>query len=204
MKAIIQRVTEATVTVDGNLVSSIGKGLCVLVGIGRKDAAKDADWLVKKIINLRLFDGDDGKRWDKSVKDKNYEVLCVSQFTLHTILKGNKPDFHNSMGPDEAPIFYDNFIQLMKQNYSEDKIKNGVFGAMMQVHIQNDGPVTIPLESPENLPEPKVRKYQDCKITSRNQSSSSLASNQSCSSLNSEPAFKSDTAVETQDSAKDS
>lgn len=158
MKAIVQRVINASVTVDGKVVSSIGKGLCVLVGIGRKDAPKDAEWLARKILNLRIFDGDNGRRWDKSVLDKQYEVLCVSQFTLFVEMKGNKPDFHNSMGPDLSQLFYGNFLEIMKQNYSEEKIKDGVFGAMMLVHIENDGPVTIPLESPEGLPEPKVRK----------------------------------------------
>ncbi|XP_052769435.1 D-aminoacyl-tRNA deacylase 1-like isoform X2 [Mya arenaria] len=131
--------------------------------------------VARKILSLRLFDAENGKKWDKSVVDKEYEVLCVSQFTLHRILKGNKLDFHDAMGPDLAPQFYENFLQLMKQNYAEDKIKNGVFGADMQVHIQNDGPVTIPLESPENLPEPKVRKPQGGKNANQNQSSSSLS-----------------------------
>lgn len=165
MKAIVQRVVKASVTVDGKVISSIGNGLCVLVGIGRKDAPKDAEWLARKILNLRVFDDDDGKRWNKSVMDKKFEVLCVSQFTLCVIMKGNKPDFHDAMGPDLSEQFYGDFLQTMKKNYSEDKIKDGVFGAMMVVHIENDGPITIPLESPANLPEPKVRKWQTSKKT---------------------------------------
>lgn len=160
MKAIVQRVTNASVTVDGKLISSIGKGLCILVGIGRKDAPKDADWLAKKLLNLRIFDDDEGKRWNKSVMDKQYEVLCISQFTLFVEMKGNKPDFHNAMGPEQSQQFYEAFLKKMKDSYSPEKIKDGIFGAYMQVHIQNDGPVTIPIESPDNLPDPKVRKWQ--------------------------------------------
>ncbi|KAL4238525.1 D-tyrosyl-tRNA(Tyr) deacylase [Mactra antiquata] len=168
MKAIVQRVTKASVSVDGKVVSSIGNGLCVLVGIGRKDAPKDADWLARKILNLRLFDDDDGRRWNKSVLDKQYEVLCVSQFTLCMQLKGNKPDFHDAMAPDQSQQFYDDFVKLLRQNYEEDKIKDGVFGAHMIVSIDNDGPVTIPLESPAGLPEPKVRKPPNNKKGSTN------------------------------------
>lgn len=168
MKVIIQRVTKASVSVGEDLISSIGKGLCVLVGISRKDTPKDAEYLVRKILNLRIFDSDEGKRWDKSVMDKQYELLCVSQFTLDVIMKGNKPDFHEAMGPDLSQQFYENFLQQLRAAYSEEKIKDGKFGAMMQVHIQNDGPVTIPLESPANL--------QDSKKPNRkgNSSSSSL------------------------------
>lgn len=160
MRAIVQRVTQASVTVDGNIISSIGKGICVLVGIGRMDAPKDVEYLIRKILNLRIFEDDDGKRWNKSVMDKKYEVLCVSQFTLEMVLKGNKPDFHGAMEPELSQVFYENFLQQMRESYSQEKVKDGVFGAMMQVHIQNDGPVTIPLESPDNLPDPKVRKPQ--------------------------------------------
>ncbi|XP_060604497.1 D-aminoacyl-tRNA deacylase-like [Ruditapes philippinarum] len=160
MKAIVQRVVKASVTVDGKTVSSIKNGLCVLVGIDRKDAPKEAEWLAKKILNLRLFDGENDKRWDKNVMEMNYEVLCVSQFTLCLQMKGNKPDFHNAMAPEQSEQFYNDFLQMMGKNYSKDKIKDGIFGAMMVVHIDNDGPVTIPLETPDNIPEPKVRKWQ--------------------------------------------
>ncbi|XP_048736488.1 D-aminoacyl-tRNA deacylase 1-like isoform X2 [Ostrea edulis] len=157
MKAIIQRVTQASVTVGEETVSSIGQGLCVLIGIARTDTEKELEYMARKILNIRLFDGDDGKRWNKSVIDKQLEVLCVSQFTLTAILKGNKPDFHEAMGPDTSEKAYQDFLQIMKNSYSPDKIKDGKFGAYMQVHIQNDGPVTIPLESPNNLPEPRKK-----------------------------------------------
>ena len=91
MKAIIQRVTSASVTVDGEIISSIGKGLCVLVGIHRADTRKELEYIAKKILSTRIFDDPNtGKRWDKSVKDANLEVLCVSQFTLYHILKVSK------------------------------------------------------------------------------------------------------------------
>ncbi|XP_061174728.1 D-aminoacyl-tRNA deacylase 1-like [Saccostrea echinata] len=158
MKAIIQRVTQASVTVGEETISSIGQGLCVLVGIGRNDSTKELEYMARKILNIRLFDGEDGKRWNKSVIDKQLEVLCVSQFTLSAILKGNKPDFHEAMGPDTSEKAYQDFLQIMRNSYNPDKVKDGKFGAYMQVHIQNDGPVTIPLESPDNLVEPKKKK----------------------------------------------
>merc|ERR1711976_602397 len=133
MRAIVQRVTTAKVTVGDELVSSIGKGLCVLVGISRDDTPKDMEYIVRKVLNLRVFEDDEGKRWTKSVMDKQYEVLCVSQFTLYSIMKGNKPDFHLSMGGEQSEAFNREFLQQMTKTYQTDKIKDGQFGAMMQV-----------------------------------------------------------------------
>jgi len=149
MRAIIQRVSKASVTVDGEVISSIGKGLCVLIGISRNDGPKDAEYIVRKILNLRLFDSEDGKRWNKSVKDQQLEVLCVSQFTLQCILKGNKPDFHEAMAGDDSKQFYHQMLLDLRKNYQDDKIKDGLFGAHMMVNIENDGPVTIELNSPQ-------------------------------------------------------
>ncbi|KAL3873545.1 hypothetical protein ACJMK2_036645 [Sinanodonta woodiana] len=173
MKAIIQRVTKASVTVGDELISSIGKGLCVLVGISRKDSPAETEYMVRKILNLRIFDDDDGKRWSKSVMDKQYEVLCVSQFTLNMILKGNKPDFHDAMGPEVSEQFYENFLQQMREAYTPEKIKDGKFGAMMQVHIQNDGPVTIPLETPSHLQDKKQNTRRNGNKNANNNSGSS-------------------------------
>ncbi|XP_066910210.1 D-aminoacyl-tRNA deacylase 1-like [Clytia hemisphaerica] len=147
MRAVIQRVTNASVSVNNELISSIGKGLCVLIGISRDDKPKDVEYIVRKILNLRLFDDDEGRRWKKSVKDSNLEILCVSQFTLYSILKGNKLDFHLAMGPDDSKGFYENFLEELKKNYKSDLIKDGVFGAYMNVHIENDGPITVQLDS---------------------------------------------------------
>ncbi|XP_020811398.1 D-tyrosyl-tRNA(Tyr) deacylase 1 isoform X1 [Drosophila serrata] len=148
MRAVIQRVRAAKVTVLDELVSSIGPGLCVLVGIKASDTAADVDYLVRKILALRLFE-EEGKRWQKSVKDLNLEILCVSQFTLYHRLKGNKPDFSAAMKGEEAQQLYNQFLDRLGQSYDSSKIKDGKFGAYMQVHIENDGPVTINLESPE-------------------------------------------------------
>ncbi|KAH8232179.1 hypothetical protein KR032_001284 [Drosophila birchii] len=148
MRAVIQRVRAAKVTVLDELVSSIGPGLCVLVGIKASDTAADVDYLVRKILALRLFE-DEGKRWQKSVKDLNLELLCVSQFTLYHRLKGNKPDFSAAMKGEEAQQLYNQFLERLGKSYDSSKIKDGKFGAYMQVHIENDGPVTINLESPE-------------------------------------------------------
>ncbi|KAF6034173.1 DTD1 [Bugula neritina] len=155
MKAIIQRVTKASVTVGDELVSSIEKGLCILLGISKDDTPADVQYMTKKILNLRLFEDDNGKSWNKSVLDKGYEVLCISQFTLSCVLKGNKPDFHQAMSADQSHIMYNSFLDLMRSSYSEEKIKDGRFQAYMQVHIQNDGPVTIPLESPSSVRDSK-------------------------------------------------
>lgn len=155
MRAIVQRVTQASVSVDGEVISSIGKGLCVLLGISKYDTPKDIEYMVRKILNLRVFDEND-QRWKKSVVDKNFEVLCVSQFTLQAVLKGNKPDYHLAMGGEQSKAFYGDFLQAMKSAYKPDAIKDGKFGAYMQVHIQNDGPVTISLETP--LPKPMQQK----------------------------------------------
>jgi len=148
MKAIVQRVRSAGVTVDDRLVSSIGHGLCVLVGIHRDDTPLQRQTIVKKILNLRVFDDEAGKRWKKSVKDLGLEVLCVSQFTLYCTMKGNKPDYHLTMAGDAAKEFYNQFLTEMRQGLHEDKVKDGEFGAHMQVDIKNDGPVTIELEAP--------------------------------------------------------
>ncbi|KAI6212821.1 hypothetical protein M3Y94_00074300 [Aphelenchoides besseyi] len=148
MRLVIQRVTRAAVSVDGQLISEIGRGLCVLVGICREDTDDDIDYGVRKLLNLRFFDNSENeKRWDKSVKDRQFEILCVSQFTLHAIMKGNKLDFHRSMAPNESSTFYERFLDKLRSSYVADKVKDGKFGAYMNVQIENDGPVTINLDS---------------------------------------------------------
>ena len=148
MKAVIQRVSSASVKVDGEVISRIGKGLMVLVGIHRTDTRKELEYICKKILSVRVFDDPvSGKRWNKSVKDLELEVLCVSQFTLYHILKGNKVDFHFAMSGDSAKAMYEDLLKEMSTQYDGTKIKDGKFGAMMEVNIANDGPVTIELES---------------------------------------------------------
>ncbi|KAM9313983.1 D-aminoacyl-tRNA deacylase 1 [Pholidichthys leucotaenia] len=161
MKAIVQRVTRATVTVGEEQISSIGRGLCVLLGISVDDTQRDAEYMVRKILNLRLFEDESGRAWSKSVMDRDYEVLCVSQFTLQCILKGNKPDFHLAMPAELAQPFYNSILENMRSAYKPEHIKDGKFGALMQVHIQNDGPVTIELMSPTGPMDPKQLLKQE-------------------------------------------
>lgn len=114
---------------------------------------------VRKILNLRLFEND-GKRWSKSVLDEKLEILCVSQFTLYHRLKGNKPDFHYAMQGVAAEELYNKFLDCLKSKYEADKIKDGKFGAYMQVHIVNDGPVTLELESKGDKEKDNTNKTQ--------------------------------------------
>ncbi|XP_037923875.1 D-aminoacyl-tRNA deacylase isoform X2 [Hermetia illucens] len=148
--------------VGEDLISTIGKGLCILVGICQTDTIKDVDFMVRKILSLRLFEDGNGKRWARSVKDENLEILCISQFTLYHRLTKNKPDFHQAMQGPQASVLYNTFLEKLGDNYSADKIKDGKFGAYMQVHIQNDGPVTVELESPPpSPPPPQLNKEQN-------------------------------------------
>ncbi|CAI2380313.1 unnamed protein product [Moneuplotes crassus] len=160
MKIIIQRVHKASVSVDGEPVSSIGKGLLVLLGITHDDTKADSLYLVQKLLNIRLWPDNkeiDGikhsKPWMKSVMNMDYELLIVSQFTLYHKMKGNKPDFHNARDHEEAKEMYLEFIQLLKDGYGEDKVQMGAFGQYMNVELQNDGPVTIALDS---IKDPKI------------------------------------------------
>ncbi|XP_077379511.1 uncharacterized protein LOC144020186 isoform X2 [Festucalex cinctus] len=148
MKAIIQRVTRASVTVGDDQISSIGRGLCVLLGISVEDTHTDAEYIIRKILNLRLFEDENGRPWSKCVMDRDFEVLCVSQFTLQCILKGNKPDFHLAMPAELAQPFYASILENMRSAYKPELVQDGKFGAFMKLHIQNDGPVTIELTSP--------------------------------------------------------
>ncbi|KZV65919.1 hypothetical protein PENSPDRAFT_744889 [Peniophora sp. CONT] len=148
MRAVVQRVLSASVAVDNETISQISRGLMVLVGIGIDDTTADMDILVKKILTLRVFDDANGNMWKSSVKDIAGEVLCVSQFTLFAnTSKGNKPDFHKAMGSAQSRDMYATFLQKMKDQYSQDKIQDGKFGAMMNVSLTNEGPVTFTLDS---------------------------------------------------------
>ncbi|XP_037830495.1 D-aminoacyl-tRNA deacylase 1 isoform X1 [Kryptolebias marmoratus] len=161
MRAVVQRVTKASVTVGGEQVSSIGRGLCVLLGISAEDTQKDAEYMVRKVLNLRLFEDESGRAWSKSVMERDFEVLCVSQFTLQCVLKGNKPDFHLAMPAELAQPFYGSILENMRSAYKPEMIKDGEFGAFMQVHIQNDGPVTVDLTSPAGPTDPKQLSKQE-------------------------------------------
>ncbi|XP_078412701.1 D-aminoacyl-tRNA deacylase 1 isoform X1 [Cetorhinus maximus] len=195
MKAIIQRVAKASVTVGEEQISSIGRGICVLLGISVEDTQKDMEYMVRKILNLRLFEDENGKHWCKSVMDKQYEILLVSQFTLQCILKGNKPDFHLAMGAEQSETFYNGLLQHIRKAYKPELVKDGKFGAYMQVHIQNDGPVTIELESPTGPSDPKqftkLEKQQQRKEKTRTKVPSEYTKEKSASRSKDDPSASS-------------
>ncbi|HMU06910.1 MAG TPA: D-aminoacyl-tRNA deacylase [Kaistella sp.] len=145
MKAVIQRVSEANVKVDGNIVGEISKGLLLLIGIDEEDEKNDADWLVQKILSLRIF-GDEGGKLNRSVMDISGGILCISQFTLIAdYKKGNRPSFIKAAKPEKAiPLF-----EYFKTEISKSGLKteSGIFGADMKVSLLNDGPVTIVMDS---------------------------------------------------------
>eukprot|EP00002_Diphylleia_rotans_P001399 TRINITY_DN10795_c0_g1_i1.p1 TRINITY_DN10795_c0_g1~~TRINITY_DN10795_c0_g1_i1.p1 ORF type:complete len:184 (+),score=41.27 TRINITY_DN10795_c0_g1_i1:49-600(+) len=152
MRAVVQRVRSASVEVDGSIVSSIGPGMLVLVGINREDAKADADYLIRKLMSMRLWPNAEGKPWSGNVAEMNYEILLVSQFTLYGVLKGSKPDFHLAMGSESSRIFYQSFVDQVRATYEPSRVKDGVFGAMMNVALENDGPVTLILDSRDSKP----------------------------------------------------
>jgi len=145
MKAVVQRVREASVVVAGEKVGAIGPGLMVLVGIGREDTVRDIDWMVDKIVNLRIFEVEEG-RLDKSLLDTGGSLLLVSQFTLYgDCRKGRRPSFSEAMGPEEARRLFDLFVE--KARGLVHRVETGVFQASMEVSLVNSGPVTILLDS---------------------------------------------------------
>ncbi|ESZ96517.1 40 kDa peptidyl-prolyl cis-trans isomerase [Sclerotinia borealis F-4128] len=142
MKAILQRVLSASVTVDKQLISSIGKGILVFAAVAPGDTEKDAESLAAKVLKMRLWDDENGGRWKHNVQDIQGEVLCVSQFTLlASTKKGSKPDFHGAMGGDQAKELYQLFFLKVQQGYTSERVKDGVFQAMMEVALVNDGPL---------------------------------------------------------------
>ncbi|KAJ5623164.1 hypothetical protein N7490_011769 [Penicillium lividum] len=148
MKIVIQRVKSASVTVDEELISSIGRGLLVFAGIGQDDTEKEAENLVNKVLKAKFWPDENGTQWKKNVQDIEGEVLCVSQFTLYgKMKKGNKPDFHDAAKPDVARKLYDHFYNKMSSSYKPERVKNGVFQAMMEVELKNDGPVGVDYRS---------------------------------------------------------
>lgn len=146
MKALVQRVTEGSVTVDGQVIGSIGKGLVILFGAGRGDSEKDVDYLAEKCANLRIFEDAAGKM-NLSLLDIGGEALVISQFTLYgDCRKGRRPGFSDAADPAEAEQFYEHFLTKIAQAGVRN-VQHGKFGADMKVKIFNDGPVTFMLES---------------------------------------------------------
>lgn len=146
MRVVLQRVSKASVTIDGEIVSEIGRGMLILVGIEDEDTQDDINWLAAKIIQLRIFDDENGVM-NLSVKDVNGDILIVSQFTLHaSTKKGNRPSYIRASKPDFAIPMYEKFIQKTEELMGK-KAGTGRFGAMMDVALVNDGPVTIIIDT---------------------------------------------------------
>jgi len=146
MRVVIQRVSEATVTVAGSLISEISKGLVVLLGVAPEDTSEDVDWLAKKVAQLRIFPTDLANM-NQSVQDVGGGVIVISQFTLYaSTKKGNRPSFINSAKPEIAEPLYEQFVAVLETKLNK-KVGTGVFGTDMKVALINDGPVTICIDS---------------------------------------------------------
>lgn len=146
MRVVLQRVTNASVTIDGSLYSEIGKGLLVLVGVCAEDGDEDINWLCNKVVNLRIFDDENGVM-NRSVKDVGGQILAVSQFTLMAMTKhGNRPSYIKAASPDISIPLYERFVAKLEEMLGS-KVMTGVFGADMKVALLNDGPVTICIDT---------------------------------------------------------
>jgi D-tyrosyl-tRNA(Tyr) deacylase len=146
MKAVIQRVSKASVEINNNIVATINSGLLILIGIEEVDSQEDIDWLTSKIANLRIF-GDENDVMNLSLKDIDGDVIVVSQFTLHALTKkGNRPSYIKAAKPDIAIPLYKNFVAQMELEIGK-KVQTGQFGADMKVSLINDGPVTILIDT---------------------------------------------------------
>ncbi len=144
VKIVLQRCSQAKVTVKGKVTGTIDKGFVLLVGVTHDDTEKEAEWLADKIVNLRIFEDADGKM-NRSLKDVEGEILSVSQFTLYADChKGRRPSFVDAAPPEKANPLYEQFNELLRSRGV--KVETGVFGAMMEVDLVNDGPVTLVLE----------------------------------------------------------
>jgi D-tyrosyl-tRNA(Tyr) deacylase len=145
MRVLLQRVSEASVKIEGKINGQIHQGLLLLVGICAEDSQDDIDWLIQKIVNMRIFSDENGKM-NLSIQDIQGEFLVISQFTLHaSTKKGNRPSFIEAARPEIAIALYENFITQLK--LTNLKVETGIFGADMKVSLVNDGPVTIAIDS---------------------------------------------------------
>ncbi|HCA81387.1 MAG TPA: D-tyrosyl-tRNA(Tyr) deacylase [Bacteroidetes bacterium] len=147
MRALIQRVKRSSVTIDGKLHSAIGPGLLILLGVKVTDGEPDADYLADRCAALRIFDDSEGKM-NLSIRDTGGSVLVVSQFTLYgDTRRGNRPSYSDAAGPELAENLYERFVKRLSIALGQEKIATGVFRAMMDVELVNDGPVTVTVES---------------------------------------------------------
>ena len=146
MRAVIQRVSQSNVKVSGEVIGEIKGGLMVLVSFVDEDNDTDLDWITKKIVNLRIFNDDEGKM-NRSIQDVDGDILLISQFTLHgSTKKGNRPSFIKAAKPDFANFMYERFIKVLEQTLGKE-IQTGEFGGDMKVSLVNDGPTTIIIDS---------------------------------------------------------
>lgn len=150
MRAVVQRVSEGSVTIEKpKHYAEIRKGMVILLGVKEGDTEEDINFVADKCTNLRIFE-DENQKMNLSLKDIDGEVLVISQFTLYgDTRKGNRPSFTDAARPEVAEAMFEKFIQRMKNNFGDEKVKCGIFGAMMLIKIFNDGPVTIIVESKE-------------------------------------------------------
>lgn len=149
MRAVVQRVKASRVEVDNKVIGEIGVGLNVLVGISKEDTKEDLEYIVRKVVGLRIFEDETGKM-THSLEDVNGELLIISQFTLYgDCRKGKRPDFMKAQGGEAAEQLYNELVEAFKKEVK--KVETGEFGADMQVYIQNDGPVTLLLESKKDF-----------------------------------------------------
>jgi D-tyrosyl-tRNA(Tyr) deacylase len=145
MRAVVQRVSRASVTVSGEVVGQIGKGLLVLLGVSNEESASDSVYLAEKISTLRIFDDEDGKM-NQSIVDVAGDILVVSQFTLYgDVRRGRRPSWSDAAPPDKAAALYEDFVSQLKKYVR--RVETGTFRAMMQVELVNDGPVTLLIDS---------------------------------------------------------
>jgi D-aminoacyl-tRNA deacylase len=147
MRALIQRVKEASVTIEGKVHNKIGKGLLIFLAVTHTDDTDAVEYLARRCVDLRIFEDPNGKM-NLSVKDISGEILVISQFTLYAdTRKGNRPNFMNAAPPELAENLYNRFIGALGQCYNEKSIRSGMFRAMMEIALINDGPVTIQMDS---------------------------------------------------------
>ncbi|TQW05540.1 deacylase [Cordyceps javanica] len=149
MKALLQRVLSGSVTVEKELISSIGRGVLVFAAVAPGDTEKEMESMANKVLRMKLWDDESGGRWKKNVTDIDGEVLCGMAGSLQGLetntTKGTKPDFHGAANPEHAGRLYQYFVEKVKAGYQADRVKDGKFQAMMEVALVNDGPVTLEL-----------------------------------------------------------
>ena len=161
MRFIIQRVNQANVSIKGKDSSSkIGKGLLIYVGINKNDNEDSLEIICDKLLNAKLFDDEKEARWKESVMSLDFEILIVSNFTLYNNFKGTKPNFNHSMDGTNAKILFEKLVMKLKEKYKDEKIKTGEFGEYMLIDSQNDGPVTIDWDYPNEKGEEPKEKNQ--------------------------------------------